>query len=116
MFAPDGHVDSVSYRTWDSSNSVYRFVSGNPQGTTHFLVGRPEKVLNFSVGAPPSSTSNITDNDALWVSVARLTGSVTTTENGFTDNPNLLPNMPTFANYLYNAREYARNQDVKGGR
>ncbi len=116
MFSPDGHVDSVSYFTWDTNVSQYRLVSGNPQGTTHFLVGRPEKVLNFSVGIPPAANSNITDNDALWVSVARLTGSVTTTDNGFTNNPNLLPMTPTFSDYLFNAREYARNQDVKGGR
>ena len=116
MFSSDGHVDSVSYRTWDSNAGGYRFVSGNPQGTSHFLIGRPEKVINFTAAAPLGAGTNITDNHALWVSIGRLTGSVTTTENGYSDNPNLLPNNPTFSDYLIRAREYAITQDVKGGR
>lgn len=123
MFAPDGHVDSVSYRTWDTNVNSYRFVSAYPQGATHFLVGRPEKVLNFNVGVPPAATSNLADNQALWVSVGRLTGTVTTTENAYTenqnallaDNPNFDPMNPLFTDYLFSARKFAREQDVKGG-
>jgi hypothetical protein len=119
MFAADGHVDSVSFRTWDSSLGAYRFVRGSaPQGTTHVLVGRPEKVINFSGGAPPGPTTNLGDSNALWVSVGRLTGSVITTENA----PNLnfqFSNPPTLAElrtFLTIAREYAITQDVKGAR
>lgn len=118
MFSSDGHVDSVSYQTWDIGAGGMRFVSGAlPQGTCHFLVNRPEKVLSASVGVPPGSpANNIGDSNALWVSVARLTGTVTTTDNAYTENPNLLPNNPTFSDYLIRAREYAITQDVKGGR
>jgi prepilin-type N-terminal cleavage/methylation domain-containing protein len=116
MFSSDGHVDGVSYRTWDQSQNAPRFVSGNAPGAIHLLVGRPEKAINFTAANPIAPGTNIVDNHNLWVSVGRLTGSVTTTENGFTNTPSLLPASPTFADYIKLAREYAITQDVKGGR
>jgi prepilin-type N-terminal cleavage/methylation domain-containing protein len=115
MFTPEGRVDSVSYHTWDLTNSVDRFVSNDAQGTVHFLIGRPEKILNSGISVPPPPNSNLADNDALWVSVGRLTGSVTTTENAFTTDPSMLPASPTFFDYVIRAREFAITQDVKGG-
>ena len=64
------------------------------------------------------------DSNALWVSVARLTGSVVTTDNAYTenpvqlkfDNPNFDPMNPLFTDFVFSARKYAREQDVKGGR
>ena len=111
LFTPEGRVGNVTYRSWDFSNSQYVTISNDAQGTIHFLVGRPEKV---GLGLPQS---NLVDNNALWVSVGRLTGSVTTTENA----PNIdfvFSNPPTQQeqrNYLTIAREFAITQDVKGG-
>ena len=108
LFSPDGHVGNVTFRTWDSNNNVYVTISNDAQGTIHFLVGRPEKV------GLPLNQSNLWDNNALWVSVGRLTGSVVSTDNA----PNV--NLPTGTAaqqqaFLTVAREYAITQDVKGG-
>ncbi len=111
LFAPDGRVGTVTYQTYvNGNNPPYPLIS-NVTGTVHFLVGRPEKV------GLPLAQSNLVDNNALWVSVGRLTGSVTTTENA----PNInfaFSNPPTAAEnqqFLTIAREYAITQDVKGG-
>jgi prepilin-type N-terminal cleavage/methylation domain-containing protein len=109
MFSPDGKIANVTYTTWNSNNSVYQTINNDAQGTVHFLIGRPEKV---GLAIPQS---NIWDNNALWVSVGRMTGSVVTTDNA----PNV--NLP-FATpaqqqvFLTTAREFAITQDVKGGR
>ena len=111
LFTPDGRVGNVTYQTWNATNSNYQLRSDDAAGTLHFLVGRPEKV------GLPLAQSNLVDNNALWVSVGRLTGSVTTTENA----PNIdfvFSNPATAAEqqaYLTIAREYAITQDVKGG-
>ncbi len=111
LFTPDGRVGNVTYQTWNATNSNYPIISNDAAGTLHFLVGRPEKV------GLPLNQSNLNDNNALWVSVGRLTGSVTTTENA----PNIdfvFSNPATAAEqqaYLTIAREYAITQDVKGG-
>ena len=111
LFTPEGRVGNVTFNTWNNSNSVYQPISNDAQGTIHFLIGRPEKV------GLPLAQSNLVDNNALWVSVGRLTGSVTTTENA----PNIdfvFSNPATQAEqqaYLTIAREFAITQDVKGG-
>jgi len=90
LFAPDGHVINTSQ-------------------TLHFLVGRPEKVIN----QPFAPDSNIVDNAALWVSVATLTGSVSTTENAANVAlPRSTPAEQTA--FLIDARKFASEQDVKG--
>ena len=112
MFAPDGRVNNVTYQTWNSSSSSYVAISDEAPGTVHFLVGRPEKV------GLALNQSNLWDQNALWVSVGRLTGSVVTTENApevdfVFSNPATGPEQQAF---LTIAREYAITQDVKGGR
>ncbi len=113
LFAPDGRVGNVTYQTYVSGNNPpYPLISNDAQGTLHFLVGRPEKV------GLPLMQSNLVDNNALWVSIGRLTGSVITTDNA----PNVnfqFSNPATTAEqqqFLTIAREYAITQDVKGGR
>lgn len=111
LFTPEGRVGNVSYNIWDNSNSVYQPISNDAQGTIHFLVGRPERV------GLPLAQSNLFDQNALWVSVGRLTGSVVTTENA-PDFTFPLSNPPTATeaqNFLTRAREFAITQDVKGG-
>ena len=111
LFTPEGRVGNVTFRTWDSTNSQYITPSIEAQGTIHFLVGRPERV------GLPLAQSNLFDQNALWVSVGRLTGSVVTTENA-PDFNFPLSNPPTATeaqNFLTRAREFAITQDVKGG-
>ncbi|MFN0022091.1 MAG: Tfp pilus assembly protein FimT/FimU [Pirellulaceae bacterium] len=124
MFAPSGAVANVVYQVYDNSNAnqsspifPFRAVDSAAPGAVHFLVGRPEKVQNAVYNVPPQllSDNNLVDANALWVSVGRMTGSVTTTENAFTIDPALLPATPTFFDYVIRAREYAITQDVKGG-
>jgi prepilin-type N-terminal cleavage/methylation domain-containing protein len=124
LFAPDGRVNNVTYQTWNVASNSYLTISGEAGGTVHFLVGRPEKVLTASAAVPPGAATNMGDSNALWVSVARLTGSVVTTDNAYTenpvqlkfDNPNFDPMNPLFTDFVFSARKYAREQDVKGGR
>ena len=102
MFSPGGSVDSVLYV--DSS--------GNPQtpssGTVHFLVGRSDKT------GTSGANSNLADPTSIWVSVGRLTGIVSSSENQ-PDDPNSTtddPNNPTLAV----ARAIATNREQMGGR
>ncbi len=108
MFSPTGYVESVAI-----DGTRY-----DAQGTLHFLVGRPEKVLVYNANAPCAPGTNIVDNNALWVSVGRLTGSVVTTDNAPDLNQPLTSPNQTLAevqNFVYIAREFAITQDVRGG-
>lgn len=98
MFSPDGHLGAASIDGTPLTNA----------NKVHLLIGRPEKLGN----AIPQS--NLADNNALWVSVGALTGTVTTTDNSVN---NSLP-FGTAAEqqtYLFEARTFARTGDVKGG-
>ena len=80
LFSPSGGIDGIYL---DSTPLV-------PTGTIHFLVGKVEKV-NLPTGpntnhpsgfnAFDPATSNLADTNSLWVSVGRLNGSITTSEN-----------------------------------
>ncbi|MGI8977780.1 MAG: pilus assembly FimT family protein [Pirellulaceae bacterium] len=111
LFTPTGRVGNASYSYYDTVSGSYLPVSTEATGGLHFLVGRPEKV------GLPLAESNLVDNKALWVSVGRLTGSVTTTENA--PNINFVfsspPTLQERQAYLTIAREYAITQDVRGG-
>jgi hypothetical protein len=84
MFSPDGNIDSMYVA---SKTDMLKFV---PPTTVHFLVGKIEKVNNpqgastttaagFNMYDPESS--NLADPLSLWVSVARTSGLVITSEN-----------------------------------
>lgn len=108
MFAPSGRVTEASFRYLDINGNV-QTLSGNPTGTLHFLVGRPERV---GLALPES---NLVSGSSLWVSVARLTGSVVTTDNApIIDLPVATPQQRQL--YMTIAREFAITQDTKGGR
>lgn len=74
-------------------------------GTAHFLIGRVEKV-----GAT-GGNSNLADPAALWVSVGRLTGSITSAEN--------LPVLPLtgmLMTDLQNCRQVATSREQMGAK
>ena len=80
MFTPGGGIDSVFLNNWFFS----------PSTTVHFLVGRADKVnapLGTSSASPTlinmydPTVSNLADPLALWVSIARSTGNVVTSDN-----------------------------------
>ena len=107
----------------------YYKASGTPTvagGSLHFLVGRPEKV-NPPSGANANhasglnmydpNTSNLADPTSIWVSIGRLTGSVTSTENMPDYTVVSTPTSTTDKQkYLASAREAATNRDQMGGR
>jgi len=80
MFSPGGGIDSIYV-----NNYAYA-----PATTVHFLIGRSDKV-NAPLGASTTSptgynmfdptVSNLADAHALWVSVARSTANVSTSDN-----------------------------------
>ncbi|MEX2175435.1 MAG: hypothetical protein WD872_13820, partial [Pirellulaceae bacterium] len=73
MFNPSGSVDSVYV---DSAALTVT-------GTVHFLLGKIDKVnMPPAVGSAYTiDNSNLADPNSVWVSVGRLNGSVTTSEN-----------------------------------
>jgi hypothetical protein len=84
MFSPDGNIDRLYVA---SKTDMLNYV---PFTTVHFLVGKTEKVndprgdnqvnaAGFNMYDPESS--NLADQQALWVSVARTSGLVITSEN-----------------------------------
>lgn len=80
MFTPGGGVDSVFLNNWFFA----------PSTTVHFLVGRADKV-NAPLGTSSTSptqlnmydptASNLSDPQSVWVSIARSTGNVVTSDN-----------------------------------
>ncbi|WP_425615626.1 Tfp pilus assembly protein FimT/FimU [Anatilimnocola sp. NA78] len=121
MFSPAGGVHSITIGTASGSAS-----SGSPLGTVHLLVGLPQKV-NDPLGANSNGsfvknmfdpeTSNLADPNALWVSIGRASGLVTTTENAppafstVTDANDAMQQLQ----YLNTARTYATAREQKGG-
>lgn len=102
LFSPSGHVES------------YTLAGANPQapiGTLHFLIGLAAKV-SPQASAFDIEQSNLVDANALWVSVGRTTGIVTTNENAASPPTG----SPMLAAYLQNCRTYATNREQKGGR
>jgi hypothetical protein len=72
LFSPGGGVDGIYL---DSTPLI-------PTGTLHFLIGRVEKIDPDVVGMElNAANSNIGDANSYWVSVGRLNGSITTSEN-----------------------------------
>jgi prepilin-type N-terminal cleavage/methylation domain-containing protein len=73
LFEPGGSVKSVSL---DGG------LGAAPLGTLHFLIGRVEKVAQDVSGVPiTADNSNLGDPNNFWVSVGRLNGSITTSNN-----------------------------------
>lgn len=102
LFSPSGHVES------------YTLAGANPlpaTGTLHFLIGLAAKV-SPSANAFDLEQSNLVDANALWVSVGRTTGIVTTNENAAAP----VTGSPMLTAYLQACREYATNREQKGGR
>jgi type II secretory pathway pseudopilin PulG len=85
MFAPAGNA---------------YFPDGAPQGTIHLLVGLAAKVDATATTDP--ERSNLADGNALWVSVGRMSGVITTNEN-----------VP--GSGLPAARQFATNREQQGG-
>jgi len=80
MFSPGGGIDSVYLNNYSQA----------PSTTVHFLVGRTDKLnkpLDPNSNHPTNrmmfdpNASNLADPLSLWVSVARSTGIVITSEN-----------------------------------
>jgi prepilin-type N-terminal cleavage/methylation domain-containing protein len=115
LFAPSGHVESYTLAGGDTLA---------PTGTLHFLVGLAAKVNPpvDTVVSPQANVfdierSNLADANALWVSVGRSTGIVTTNENAAAPSATLDASDSTVrTNYLQACREYATNREQKGGR
>jgi hypothetical protein len=118
MFAPAGNLHSMSMAT--SNGSGGSTISNSPAfGTVHFLVGVVSKInpvqdasSNWNYHDPEKS--NVADGNALWVSVGRNSGIITTNEN----NPTMVssPGDPTQrANFFTTCRQFATNREQKGG-
>lgn len=84
MFSPDGNIERLYLA---SKSDMLNYV---PQTAVHFLVGKPDKVVDprgssnataasFNLYDPDAS--NLADPLSLWVSVARTSGQVITSEN-----------------------------------
>lgn len=73
---------------------------GAPQGTIHLLVGLTTKVDATATTDP--ERSNLADGNALWVSIGRMSGVITTNENVPGGN-------------LAAARQFATNREQQGG-
>lgn len=130
MFSPNGSIHSLTMAQPGMSQPGMMMpppvVSTSPAlGTVHFLVGVSNKI---NVPLDPSAThtlvmydpeySNLADGNALWVSISRSTGIVTTNEN----NPapyNSVSNHAMSATqlaYLTNSRQFATAREQKGGK
>ena len=118
MFMPSGAIDGV---IGDSNDPV------PPTGTIHFLVGRVDKIgdplnanNNYTYDMFDAEQSNLADPLSLWVSIGRLNGSVTTSENypdvdHFTSHPN--PTTPAGrAEYLEECRQLATGREQMGAK
>jgi prepilin-type N-terminal cleavage/methylation domain-containing protein len=82
MFSPGGGIDGFV----SDNNSTFT----QPGGTLHFLIGKVEK-MNPPIAANADhptnmfmfdrNRSNLSDVNSIWVSIGRLNGSVTSTDN-----------------------------------
>ena len=122
MFTPEGNVYSYT-RLERRPMAKFEPVDYPVFGTAHFLVGVPQKVTGRQeVAMGPyvytdATKSNLADGNALWVSIGRSSGVVTTNEN----NP--LPvttgdtSMASVRQaYVQQCRLYATSREQKGGR
>ncbi len=110
LFEPGGSVKSVSL---DGG------FGDAPLGTLHFLIGRVEKVAQDVTGVPiTAANSNLGDPNNFWVSVGRLNGSITTSEN-FPDvdhaNHSADPWGADRAEFLEECRALATGRELTGG-
>jgi prepilin-type N-terminal cleavage/methylation domain-containing protein len=121
LFAPSGGVSSV---TFGQVNPALGMAGYTDATTLHLLVGRPDKlVLNVPNPQLVVADTNLADSTALWVSISRRTGSVTTTDNAPSFNPQDFnppqPFPPTTVqqvrNFVERAREFATGGESKGG-
>lgn len=117
MFAPGGNLHSMTMTT-PSGSGASTVQTAPAYGTVHFLVGLTNKINlaqesgNYNFNDPEKS--NLADGNALWVSVGRNSGVITTNEN----NPSIIadPSDPMQrANYFTTARLFATSREQKGG-
>lgn len=123
MFTPEGSVYTYTTVVKDPNSGKVIPVDTYVTGTIHFLVGVVTKInpLKDSSMGPYNfndvTKSNLADGNALWVSIGRSSGVVTTNENA--PDPTLVTD-PTDtmqqANYIQNCRRYATAREQKGGR
>jgi hypothetical protein len=118
LFQPSGGIDGLYV---DNQAIV-------PTGTLHFLVGRVDKVF-LPTGPNPAhpsgfnafalETSNLADANNVWVSVGRLNGSITTSENMPDSEHGTLHANPWTAagqaEYLEECRQVATGREQMGG-
>ncbi len=74
MFSPGGSVQQLFIGT----------VEGPPSSTLYFLVGRTERVGKapfFANYNDMRESSNIVDNNSLWITVGRMNGTISTSDN-----------------------------------
>jgi prepilin-type N-terminal cleavage/methylation domain-containing protein len=117
LFQPGGSVDGL-YLDNTATSAL---------GTLHFLIGRVEKV-NPPLGANAThisglnmfdlATSNLADPNSFWVSVGRLNGSITTSENFPDADHGNHPDPWTTSGqleYLEECRALATGRELTGG-
>jgi hypothetical protein len=141
MFTPGGGMETIQLRS-----PVYNYVI-YPTTTVHFLIGRADKLTANPTQSGSSTThptgmamfdsnlSNLADPNALWVSVARSTGNVVTSDNlppplsnataslatinaGTSQQQTINPGLPGIggqATYLSYCRQLATNRDQVRG-
>jgi type II secretory pathway pseudopilin PulG len=125
MFLPAGAIDSIylvpSPGVNPASNPI-AYGQINATGSLHFLVGKVQKVnpavdtLANTANFNAPEDSNLADSTSLWLSIGRLNGAVTTSEN--------LPDLgsvsaftiASLSTYLQTARQAATGHEQMGGR
>ncbi|QDU31248.1 hypothetical protein ETAA8_64010 [Anatilimnocola aggregata] len=122
MFSPNGSVHSVAFDSTTSEMDSPNYPDFSPPGTSapgtiHLLIGLTSKVnLPTASNMANLELSNLADNNALWVSVGRASGLVTSTENLVpTDLSTYSTDLTQAQNYLTYARTYATAREQKGG-
>jgi type II secretory pathway pseudopilin PulG len=129
MFAPAGNVEEMTLVEPNPMSPQPGMpppppivTTTQPFGTIHFLVGVTTKIYpaqddtmgpyNFNV----LDRSNLIDGNALWVSIGRMSGVVTTNENNIgyvvTDPTDAMQK----AALLTSSRQFATAREQKGGR
>lgn len=122
MFTPEGSV--YTYTTYvKGTNGKVTPTDTYVTGTVHFLVGVVNKINPLKDGPMgpfnynDPEKSNLADGNALWVSIGRSSGVVTTNENA--PDPTLVSDPSDAmqqAAYFKNCRQYATSREQKGGR
>lgn len=128
MFTPEGSVYSFSRIdkvTVQGSGVRNQPVDYPVFGTVHFLVGLSSKInpMREGMSGPfyynDPTKSNLADANALWVSIGRGSGVVTTNENAPDLSPAALTDPSDVmqqAAWFSNCRRYATSREQKGGR